>query len=264
MNESQAAAAPGRPKQGQPPRGAVSHTKWANVGASSLPGAQPKQGQPPLGASFDTPCVPCPELVEGSGRTEDSGAKRTNVGARNLWLVRHAQPLIAPGVCYGQLDVPADVDATAVCARALAKILPPGINVMCSPLQRCEQLAHVLIGLQPDLSYRTDPRLKEMDFGQWEGQRWDDIGAQAIDAWVADFGRHRPGGGESVGQFMQRVAAAWDETASAADTPTLWITHAGVIRAATLLHGDQCQIASAAQWPAAAPQFGSWVQLTTP
>ena len=182
--------------------------------------------------------------------------------AHQLWLVRHAKPLIAPGICYGQLDVLADVDATAVCARELAQALPPGIKIICSPLQRCEQLAHVLIGLRVDLAYKTDPRLEEMDFGQWEGQRWDDISAAAIDAWVADFGRHRPGGGESVGQFMQRVAAVWDETVLAADTPTLWITHAGVIRAATLLQGGQRQVASAAQWPAAAPRFGSWVQLT--
>ncbi len=186
------------------------------------------------------------------------------MGAHQLWIARHAQPLIAPGICYGQLDVPADVEATAACALQLAKALPPGIRIICSPLQRCELLAHVLIGLQPDLTYKTDPRLKEMDFGQWEGQRWDDIGAAAIDAWVADFVHHRPGGGESVGQFMRRVAAVWDETASAAGTPTLWITHAGVIRAATLLQGGQHQITSAAQWPAAAPGFGRWVQLTVP
>ena len=73
-----------------------------------------------------------------------------------------------------------------------------------------------------------------------------------------------PGGGESVAQFMQRVAAVWDETALAADAPTLWITHAGVIRAATLLQGGQRQITSASQWPAAAPGFGRWVQLTMP
>ena len=36
-NVGATAAAPGRPKQGQPPRGAESHTQWANVGAS-LPG----------------------------------------------------------------------------------------------------------------------------------------------------------------------------------------------------------------------------------
>ena len=178
-----------------------------------------------------------------------------------LWLVRHAQPLIAPGICYGQLDVAADADATIACARALVKILPRGVSIICSPLQRCELLAHVLIGLQPDLAYKTDPRLMEMDFGRWEGQRWDDIGAAALDAWVVDFTNYRPGGGESVGQFMQRVAAVWDETALAADAPTLWITHAGVIRAATLLRGGQRQIASAAQWPASAPSFGGWVQL---
>lgn len=184
------------------------------------------------------------------------------MGAHTLWLVRHAQPMIEPGVCYGQLDVPADIEATTVCARALAKILPPGINIICSPLQRCEQLAQLMVGLQPDLAYRTDPRLKEMDFGQWEGQRWDDIGAQALDAWVADFAHHRPGNGESVGQFMQRVAAVWDEARN--PSGTLWITHAGVIRAATMLHHGQRQITSASQWPAAAPRFGSWVQLTTP
>ena len=251
MKEPQAAAAPGRPKQGQPPRGAGSYAKRTNVGAPFLPGALSRPGQPPRGASFDT-----------SERTAESHSKGANVGARDLWLVRHAQPLIAPGVCYGQLDVPADVDATAACARELAKILPPGINIMGSPLQRCEQLTHALIGLRPDFSCKKDPRLKEMDFGRWEGRRWDDIGAPAIDAWVADFPHHRPGGGESVGQFMQRVAAAWDEPREPAGT--LWITHAGVIRAATLLHGGQRQIASASQWPVAAPGFGCWIQLTAP
>jgi alpha-ribazole phosphatase len=178
------------------------------------------------------------------------------MGANKLWMVRHAQPLIAPGVCYGQLDVPADVEATAACARALAEVLPHGIHIICSPLQRCEQLAHVLLGLRADLTYKTDPRLQEMDFGQWEGQRWDDIGAAALDAWVADFAHHRPGGGESVEAFMQRVAAAWDETASVAET--LWITHAGVIRAAALLQSGQRYVDRASQWPADAPAFGGW------
>jgi alpha-ribazole phosphatase len=173
-----------------------------------------------------------------------------------LWLARHAQPLIAPGVCYGQLDVAADALATAVCAHALAEVLPLGISIISSPLQRCEQLAQVLHGLRPDLAFKVDSRLKEMDFGDWEGRRWDDIGAAAIDAWVADFAHHRPGGGESVSAFLQRVAAAWDETSGGAET--LWITHAGVIRAATMLQSGQRQIAQASEWPAAAPAFGSW------
>ena len=44
-----------------------------------------------------------------------------------LWLVRHAQPRIEAGVCYGQLDLAADAQATRPCAEALAQVLPPGI-----------------------------------------------------------------------------------------------------------------------------------------
>ena len=65
-------------------------------------------------------------------------------GAR-LWLVRHAQPLVAPGVCYGALDLRADPAATADSAQRLAAALPPRLSASHSPLQRCEQLAHALI-----------------------------------------------------------------------------------------------------------------------
>ena len=182
-----------------------------------------------------------------------------------LWLVRHAKPLVEPGVCYGGLDVPADQHGTRDCAQALARVLPQGTIVVCSTLQRCEHIAPVLLGLRPDLTYKTDARLKEMDFGNWEGRRWDEIGPAALDAWVADFASHRPGGGESVQAFMQRVAGVWDETfapaasaspAMRAGAHTLWITHAGVIRAATLLHRGVRQINQAGQWPTAAPGFG--------
>ncbi|MCJ7799775.1 MAG: histidine phosphatase family protein, partial [Polaromonas sp.] len=65
-----------------------------------------------------------------------------------LWLVRHAQPLVARGTCYGRLDVAADAPDTAQCAQALAALLPPGTRVHSSPLQRCEQLAKDLIALR--------------------------------------------------------------------------------------------------------------------
>ncbi|MBC7444844.1 MAG: histidine phosphatase family protein [Polaromonas sp.] len=186
-----------------------------------------------------------------------------------LWLVRHAQPLVDAGVCYGRLDVPADAQATAECARQLAALLPAGVSVISSPLQRCEQLAQALQAQRPDLVYKTDARLQEMDFGQWEGRAWDAIGAAALDAWVADFAGHRPGGGESVQAFMQRVAGLWDETGRpatagagrAANAGTLWITHAGVLRAASLLeHGIRC-LSRADQWPRAALGFGQWRML---
>ena len=177
-----------------------------------------------------------------------------------LWLVRHATPLVEPGICYGRQDVEADGGATAECAQALAEILPAHIRIISSPLQRCEQLAKALCGLQPDLTYKTDPRLQEMDFGAWEGRAWPDIAPAELQAWTDSFAHHAVGGhGESTMQVMARVAAAFDELQ--ASTDTLWITHAGVIRAAELIARGQRQITKAADWPVHAPTYGQWCKL---
>lgn len=180
-----------------------------------------------------------------------------------MWLVRHAQPLIAPGTCYGALDVAADPQATLAAAQALAKTLPMHARVVTSTLQRCELLALTLYGLRPDLSYKTDARLAEMNFGEFEGQRWNSISAQAYDNWMADFWLHRFGGAESVAEFMARVALAWGEarTHAAGGKAQVWITHAGVIRAARLISKGVREIHEAALWPADGPEFGQVCQV---
>ena len=177
-----------------------------------------------------------------------------------LWLVRHAQVLLAPGTCYGALDVPADADATRQCAQALAKVLPPGAAVHTSPLQRCKQLAHVLLGLRPDLTLQTDARLQEMNFGRWEGLRWNDIAASEINAWTTRFADHAVGGhGETVSAVMARVARAFDELPAVPHT--VWITHAGIIRATQLVAQGIRQVAHAGQWPLDGVACGQWHTL---
>ena len=96
-----------------------------------------------------------------------------------------------------------------------------------------------------------------MDFGAWEGRTWDAIGEQALAAWTDQFWTHRPGGGETVGELMARVAHAFDETV-AAGRDCAWITHAGVIRAAGLIAGGTRVLQHAGQWPLRAQAFGSW------
>ena len=188
--------------------------------------------------------------------------RRKSVGA-SLFLVRHAQPLIEAGMCYGQLDMPAEASATLACAQALVNILPPGIAVVTSPLQRCEQLAQALSRLQSNLTVKKDARLREMNFGGWEGRPWADIARAELQAWTDDFASYRPGGsGESVNAFMARVAAAFDALPRTADT--LWITHAGVIRAVQLIASGQRQLQQADQWPVAVPAYGQWCKLDLP
>jgi len=178
----------------------------------------------------------------------------------NLILVRHAPPLVAPGVCYGALDVPADLSATQYAAQALAQSLPSQAQLWVSPLQRCELLAKVLQRLRPDLTCKTDGRLAEMNFGCYEGQRWADIPADAFDAWTADFWPHRFGGAESLADVMARVADAWVAAQACGPAP-VWVTHAGVIRVASLLAQGLRRIDQAQDWPRAAPAFGQSLLL---
>ena len=177
-----------------------------------------------------------------------------------LWLVRHAEPLIEVGTCYGVMDIAANVPATQRAAQQLAKTLPQGLQGMCSPLQRCRQLAAEFSLVRPDLSFTTDSRLAEMDFGCWEGVPWSAIDKSAIDAWTADFANHRFGGKQSASEFMQQVASAWD-AAYQSGHDTVWITHAGVIRACQLLHKGIRTIDRADQWPKNATAFGEALVL---
>ena len=180
-----------------------------------------------------------------------------------LWVVRHAQPLIAPGICYGALDLAADPTATRQAAQALAQVLPQGVQLHCSVLQRCEQLAKAICGLRPDLTCKPEPRLVEMNFGEYECVAWADIAQDALDAWTSDFAQHRFGGKESVAELMARVAAVWDECQPSSGGPPdkVWISHAGVARAAVLLEQGIRLPQTAQQWPLQAPAFGGWIRL---
>jgi alpha-ribazole phosphatase len=182
-----------------------------------------------------------------------------------LWLVRHAQPLIGAGICYGALDVAADVALTAAAAKSLATALPENTLCRISPLRRCQQLAAALAKLRPDLAINssacTDTRLAEMDFGVFEGQAWATISKVAMDEWTADFGNHRFGGNESANEVLQRIKAALDDCAAANTRNVLWITHAGVIRSVNLLKQGIHRLDSPEQWPRKVVEFGAYMTV---
>ena len=102
-----------------------------------------------------------------------------------------------------------------------------------------------------------------MHFGVYEGVAWVDIDKDAMDAWTDDFWAHRFGGQESVAEFMARVAQVWDacQSARAAGRVQVWITHAGVARAVSLLAQGVRHVQQADQWPAEAPAFGRWLRV---
>lgn len=165
-----------------------------------------------------------------------------------LILLRHTRPVGSDGVCYGVTDLPPGPDL-ANQVRRLAAQLPHVGRIVTSPLQRCRSLAEAL-GAARGLPVRADARLQELDFGSWEGRRWDDIARDALDAWAADLLHARPHGGESVTMLSDRVNAALDDCAAG----DLVVTHMGAIRAALARAGR------ADPWQAHLP-FGGWISL---
>jgi alpha-ribazole phosphatase len=167
-----------------------------------------------------------------------------------LHLIRHPKPLVAPGICYGRLDISAE--NFAVVADHLRANLPSGLPLWSSPLQRCRKLAELL---NPNLI--VDERLMEMDFGAWEGRAWDDIPRPELDAWAADVAGYAPPGGESPLALQQR---ALDFVATLDVPEAVIVTHAGVIR--TLL--AHWQGLPPARWTELVFGYGSCTRVVLP
>ena len=93
-----------------------------------------------------------------------------------------------------------------------------------SPARRCLSLARTFGG-----AVTADPRLLELDFGAWEGRRWEEIDRAALDAWAADPCGFTPPGGEPVAALVARVEAfARDLRALGRDA--VIVTHGGPLR----------------------------------
>lgn len=167
-----------------------------------------------------------------------------------LVIWRHARPVGADGLCLGRSDVRVDPRKSKRLAhriRAWARRHRAAAVVITSPLSRSADAGRWLA--RWGWLHRIDPRLTELDFGQWDGRRWDEIGAAAVDVWCADFAAHAPGGGESVAQLLQRCHAVLAEHVEARHGCA--VGHAGWISAARWLIERGSAVPTAADWPAA-------------
>lgn len=143
-----------------------------------------------------------------------------------IYLIRHTTPAIERGTCYGCADLDVAGSFTEEATR-IGQLLPAfPLEVYASPLQRCSKLARFLFGNDITL----DPRLKELNFGDWEMQRWDDLGQNALQTWMNDYVYTRVPGGESYADLYARSIEIFGEVTAAGRNAAL-VTHSGVIRA---------------------------------
>jgi len=148
-----------------------------------------------------------------------------------LGLLRHAETAWnAEGRIQGHTDVSL---SEAGRARLRGWTLPAaccGMRAVTSPLSRCVETA-ALLGIR---EAAREPRLMEMRWGEWQGETLEGLRTSLGEAMEENEARgldFRPPGGESPREVMLRVGEWLREL----KTPTLAVTHRGVIRAVLAL-----------------------------
>lgn len=150
-------------------------------------------------------------------------------------LIRHGEPV--GGRKYrGQIDDPLSDKGWQQMRDAVADHRPWD-RILTSPLLRCSEFAREL-AQRHQLPLHTEPRFKEIGFGEWEGKTAAEIKASAPDflqRFWQDPVAHRPQGAEPMQTFYERVSQAWqDLLAQHSGQHILVVCHAGVIRASLL------------------------------
>ncbi|ESX52100.1 histidine phosphatase family protein [Mesorhizobium sp. C416B] len=156
-----------------------------------------------------------------------------------VYIVRHGQ---TQWNAESRLQGQADTDLNALGreqatrnGRRLAELIqnPEDFDFVASPMKRTRetmQRLRLAMQLDPD-AYRTDPRLVEVHFGDWQGFTYAELDTRMPGSAKArrrnKWNFQPPGeGAESYQMLLERVKPWFD----ALDRQTVCVTHGGVVR----------------------------------
>jgi broad specificity phosphatase PhoE len=153
-----------------------------------------------------------------------------------ILLARHGQTdFNAPPVrIQGSLDPPLNETGIAQ-ARELAELVAgEGLRALyASDMLRARMTAEIVgerVGLEPVI----EPRVRECDWGSWEGRLVEDIAREEPEhwqAWLAAGKLFKFPDGESLTEHMARTTAALDDIRKG-ELPALVVCHGGTVRVA--------------------------------
>ncbi len=152
-------------------------------------------------------------------------------------LIRHAEVAARwKSICYGAMDVELSEAGHESC-RSVAEQWskrPHPYRIYHSGLQRTETLARMIGRHFPSVPIISDERLRERNYGQWQGKTWDEV-------YEADPNFHnlihhpddyRPPAGETTTEMQTRVVNWFHAVSRAGDNETIVaISHSGPIAA---------------------------------
>jgi alpha-ribazole phosphatase len=166
-----------------------------------------------------------------------------------IYLIRHTTPKIEKGICYGFSDLEVadsyEEEVSILSEKLLQQTKKQYLKnkeqakktevlIYTSPLQRCSILAEDLKNIfQNDFNFKVkrNENLKEMNFGDWELQKWNEINEQELKMWTDNFVTEFTPNGESFEILNKRVLEFWQENIQPQkDKIAFIVSHAGVIR----------------------------------
>lgn len=143
-----------------------------------------------------------------------------------IYLIRHTTPAIEKGICYGQ----SNLDVASTFEEEVSVILKSvsfdtDTIIYSSPLKRCIKLASKF-----SKNIITDNRLMELNFGDWELLKWDNLPKKASTIWMNNFVTAATPNGEAYIDLAKRANEVFTEITSTSAKKVIITTHAGVIR----------------------------------
>lgn len=145
---------------------------------------------------------------------------------QEITLIRHTSVEHPRGFCYGNTDVDVSSNFQTEADWLQNKLgeFPPDI-VYSSPLQRCTKLANHLFD-----HFLTDDRLKEINYGIWEGSTWEEIDVPENSNWIFHHPNKVIENGESFAIQQQRVVDFFNKIIDGKERRIAVVAHGGVIR----------------------------------
>ena len=142
-----------------------------------------------------------------------------------IYLVRHTSVNSDPRVCYGWNDVDVSENFVTEAERIKKYLEDKELKYYSSDLKRCKKLTEYLTE-----EYFIDADLREMNFGDWEGQFWSDIEKTFSDFEPEDFIKRKTPNGESYIDQQVRVLKAWQKILKSGYENIAVVAHGGSIR----------------------------------
>ena len=145
-----------------------------------------------------------------------------------IYLIRHGRTEANEKHLYcGSSDLPLSESGMNALRKKHYRISAD--RFLTSGMKRTEQTLRLLFG---EVAHEADPRLREVDFGDFELRSYEELKENPdYQAWITgDNERNVPPNGESGAQMTERVLEAYRELEDRGETCVL-IAHGGVIAA---------------------------------